>query len=316
MVNLFFSYSHKDESLRDELEKHLSILKRNGIIDTWHDRRIEAGSVLDASISNNLKNSQIILLLVSSDFLASDYCYDIEMKEAMRLHESKQAVVIPIILRPCEWQDSPFGSLLAAPTDGKPVTKFPSLDEAFLEVTKAIKKVAQTLTKGKQIIPSLSIKHEEKPELPRSSNLRITKTFSDHDKDRFLDEAFDYMANFFEGSLLELKKRNPDVDSRFKKVDAHTFTASVYRNGQLKSECMIYLGGSMFNSKSINYSRQISASRNSLNESLSITDNGYTLQLKPVGMQFTKSNSGETLTNEGASEYFWELFIEPLKRAY
>ncbi len=79
MISLFFSYSHRDESLRNELETHLSVLKRQGVIQTWHDRRITAGSEVDSSISENLENARIILLLVSSYFLASDYCYDIEM---------------------------------------------------------------------------------------------------------------------------------------------------------------------------------------------------------------------------------------------
>ena len=146
MTTLFFSYSHKDSDLRTELEKHLSILKRNGIIDSWHDRCIEAGQVIDHEISTHLRNANIILLLVSADFLASDYCYDVEMKEAMKLHEKKEVAVIPVILRPCYWHDTPFGKLLATPTDGKPVTGFASIDEAFLDVTLAIRKVAQSVS--------------------------------------------------------------------------------------------------------------------------------------------------------------------------
>jgi TIR domain len=139
MVNLFFSYSHKDEALRDELDKHLSILKRQGIINVWHDRRINAGAAIDTEISNNLKSAYIILLLISSDFLASKYCYDKEMQHAIKMHEKKEAVVIPVILRPCDWHSAPFGKLRAVPTDGKAVTKFASYDEAFLDITAAIK---------------------------------------------------------------------------------------------------------------------------------------------------------------------------------
>ena len=98
MISLFFSYSHRDESLRNELETHLSVLKRQGVIQTWHDRRITAGSEVDSSISENLENAQIILLLVSSYFLASDYCYDIEMSRAMEKHQEGSARVIPVLL--------------------------------------------------------------------------------------------------------------------------------------------------------------------------------------------------------------------------
>jgi hypothetical protein len=140
MTSLFFSYSHRDENLRNELEKHLTILKRNQVIDTWHDRRIHPGQVIDNQISIHLKSANVILLLVSSDFLASDYCYDIEMKEAMEMHETGLAIVIPVILRPCDWHGTPFGKLLAIPTDGKAVTQYSNVDEAFLNITQAVKK--------------------------------------------------------------------------------------------------------------------------------------------------------------------------------
>src|SRR5215207_2922804 len=100
MIKLFFSYSHRDEELRDELETHLSALKRQGVIETWHDCRISAGEEFDGEISRHLENSQIILLLVSSHFIASDYCYGLEMTRALELHRTREARVIPVILHP------------------------------------------------------------------------------------------------------------------------------------------------------------------------------------------------------------------------
>lgn len=144
-IKLFFSYSHKDEELRDELEKHLSMLKRQGVISTWHDRRIDAGSMLDKEIDDNLKDSNIILLLISVDFLASDYCYDVEMKEALKMHENKQAVVVPVILRSCDWTLAPFSKLMALPTDGKSITTWADKDSAFVNVAKGIKNIATKL---------------------------------------------------------------------------------------------------------------------------------------------------------------------------
>ena len=124
MVRVFFSYSHRDEDLRDELEIHLSALKRQGVIETWNDRRIGAGKDFEAEIDSNLESAQIILLLVSANFIASDYCYDIEMKRAMERHSNEEARVIPVILHPCLWERTPFGKLLATPPDGKPISKF------------------------------------------------------------------------------------------------------------------------------------------------------------------------------------------------
>src|SRR5712664_2045324 len=97
-VNVFYSYSHSDESFRIELEKHLSLMRRNGEIGRWHDRDISAGMDWKRSIDKHLDRADIVLLLVSADFLASDYCYEIEMKRAMKLHKEGKARVIPIIL--------------------------------------------------------------------------------------------------------------------------------------------------------------------------------------------------------------------------
>jgi len=140
MAKLFLSYSHKDEALRGELEVHLTMLQREGTITVWHDRKIDAGDVLDGAISAQLTSSDIILLLVSPDFLASSYCYDIELKQAMIRHEDGNARVIPVILRPCDWHYAPFSKLLAAPKDGKPITKWSNRDEAFLDVVRQIRR--------------------------------------------------------------------------------------------------------------------------------------------------------------------------------
>jgi hypothetical protein len=94
-----FSPTHKDEDLRDELEKHLSILKRQGVITAWYDRNITAGTEWAGEIDQHLNTASVILLLISADFLASDYCYAIELTRAMERHEDKEARVIPVILR-------------------------------------------------------------------------------------------------------------------------------------------------------------------------------------------------------------------------
>lgn len=146
--------------LRNELEKHLSPLKRQGLIEAWHDRRIVAGQEFNGEIDRHngeidrhFEEADIILLLVSSDFINSDYCYDIEMKRAVERHELGHAVVIPVILRPCHWHDLPFGKLLAATPDGKPVTQYPSLDDGFFQVVSSIKGALKTLAKSAGVEP-------------------------------------------------------------------------------------------------------------------------------------------------------------------
>ena len=320
MISVFFSYSHRDEALRDELEIHLSSLKRQGAIGTWHDRRIDAGHEVDSEISEHLEMADIILLLVSPYFIASDYCYDIEMNRAMERHKCGEALVIPIILHPCDWQAAPFGKLMAVPTDGKPVSKFPNQHDAFLEVTKAVRKAAEDM----RLRLSSRFSGETLPEagnrnatiVPdiRSSNLRIQKEFTDLEKDRFLGEAFEYIAKFFEGSLSELKARNPEVDTDFRRIDANHFAAVIYVNGIAADHCRIWIGGRDSFPSGIAYSVGDFGGDNSFNESLSVEDDGHSLFLRPLGMAFRMYDREEQMTHEGAAEYFWGMFIESLQR--
>jgi hypothetical protein len=144
-IEVFFSYSHKDEDLCVELVKHLSILKRQGVIQDWHDRKIGAGKEWEGEIDTHLNTAGVILLLISSDFLASDYCYDKEMNRALERHEAGEACVIPIILRPVDWEGAPFGKLQALPKDAKPVTSWPDQDQAFLNVAQGIRAAVKEL---------------------------------------------------------------------------------------------------------------------------------------------------------------------------
>jgi len=146
-IDLFYSYSHDDEKLRNKLEKHLSLLKRGGFIVEWHDRKILAGSNVNDQIDDNIKKAKIILLLVSASFLASDYCFGKEMTYALERHKKGEAKVIPIILRECDWKTAPFKDLLALPTDGKPVAsrKWKTQDEAFANIAAGIRKVVKEI---------------------------------------------------------------------------------------------------------------------------------------------------------------------------
>jgi TIR domain len=144
-VKLFYSYSHKDEALRDELDAHLKILQRQKVIAPWKDRDIEAGAEWNEEIKRELDEAQIILLLISKDFIASDFCWDKEMERAMQRHDAGEAAVIPIILRSCDWKGAPFGKLQGLPKDMKPVNDWADRDQAFTNVAQGIRKVAERL---------------------------------------------------------------------------------------------------------------------------------------------------------------------------
>src|SRR6266566_694585 len=145
-IKIFFCYAHEDESLLTRLKIHLTYLQRERLIDIWHDRDISAGSTWEQEISEHLNTAQIILLLVSPDFMASDYCYSVEMKRAMERHERREATVIPIILRPCHWQIAGLDKLQALPKDAIPVVSpvWHSSDEVFLDIEAGISQIIRS----------------------------------------------------------------------------------------------------------------------------------------------------------------------------
>jgi len=149
-IRLFYSYAHEDEALRERLETHLKLLKRQGVLQDWHDRDISAGSEWAQQISAQLETADIILLLISPDFIASDYCWDVELQRAMARHEAGEAVVIPVVLRETDWTGAPFGKLQALPRDAKPVTRWADPDAAFVDIARGIRKVIAELT-GKAV---------------------------------------------------------------------------------------------------------------------------------------------------------------------
>src|SRR6266581_7386186 len=144
-VEVFYSYAHEDEGLRNKLVEHLSTLRRQGFITEWHDRQIRAGTDWTQEIDTHLNTASIILLLISSSFIASDYCYGIELQRALERHHAREACVIPIILRPTDRSNTPFARLEALPTDGKPITTWRNRDQAFLDIAKGIRKVIEDL---------------------------------------------------------------------------------------------------------------------------------------------------------------------------
>jgi len=316
MINVFFSYSHRDEELRDELETHLFSLKRQGIIEVWHDRRISAGEDFGSEISQHLENSQIILLLISPYFIASDYCYNAEMTRALELHNSGDARILPVILHPCDWQNLPFGKLQALPKDGKPVSKYPNLHDAFLEITLGIRAAAKEFDNSTSASESFTTqtRHTDATSATtniRSSNLRVKKTFTQRDKDKFERDAYEYIEKYFENSLAELETRNSNIETEFRRIDANQFTASAYINGAEASSCVISFQGrgGFMRGIAFAYGRSIGGG---MNESLSVEYDGYTLYLQPLGMNI-RSERNAQLTLEGAAEAFWEMLMRNLQ---
>lgn len=142
---IFYSFSEKDEKYQKRLESHLSPLRMQGIVTDWHFRKIIPGMIEQLEIDTHLAQAQIILLLVSADFLASQYHYSHEMRHALERQSRKEALIIPILLRPCDWEGSPLSKLHILPTTRKPITRWKNLDEGFLDVVQGIKAAVKNL---------------------------------------------------------------------------------------------------------------------------------------------------------------------------
>lgn len=137
-VSVFLSYCHVDEDYKNKLNIHLAPLKKMNKIKEWNDRELIVGSQFNNIIKKHLEEDDIIVLLISADFINSEYCYDIEMQKAIERCKNGQCKIIPVIVRPCLWQITPLKDFLVLPQDGKPISTYENKDNAYLEIVSAI----------------------------------------------------------------------------------------------------------------------------------------------------------------------------------
>lgn len=138
---VFYSYSHKDAQLRERLATYLAPLRQQKKIAEWYDREIKPGADWDTEISEQLNSAHLILLLVTEDFLASDYCFGVEVERALVRLKAGEVRVVPVLLRPCLWQESRFSELQIIPRDAKAVSSWTSPQDAFVDVANEIRAV-------------------------------------------------------------------------------------------------------------------------------------------------------------------------------
>jgi GTPase SAR1 family protein/predicted MPP superfamily phosphohydrolase len=175
-IEVFISYSHRDEVLREELGKHLSALRRENVIGMWHDRLIGAGTEWAGEIDRHLETAGVILLLISPDFIASDYCYSLETQRALERHAAGEAVVIPIVLRPTDWLTLDIAKLQSLPRDNRAVdsSHWKNRDEAFVEVAKGIRQAVEQLLRPSLVAEAAANAAPQfLPQQPQRPPLRI-----------------------------------------------------------------------------------------------------------------------------------------------
>jgi hypothetical protein len=317
MATAFISYSHRDESFRQELEAHLSPLRRQGLISVWHDRRITPGDDLDDTISEHLEAADLILMLISSDFVASDYCYAREMARALERHQAGKARAISIICRPCHFDGLPFGRFLLLPTDAKAVSLWQDRDAAWVDVVRGIRMAltsgtARTEAPAASVAPTVSPSAASK-DRNKSAN-RLPRTYTDLDKHDFLEASFERIWAVMEASAAELEAENSRITVRRLRIDAQSFSIRIFLNGKEVAGGSVFHGGGHFGRDQICFSSDPSAPRNSMNEwfGVEVTDDG--LALKSGGMLHMLAHDREaTLSADESASRLWDHLIDRVK---
>jgi hypothetical protein len=145
---LFLSYATEDEQYREQFDQALAGVRRAGLLEMWTFREIPPGADLDHAITASIEQADIIALLVSPAFLASDYCWNVEMKRAIELHDAGKTSLVPIVVRSCVWDDAPFARLNALPKDARPIAEWPSRDEAWTSVVRGVRSLIEDSNRG------------------------------------------------------------------------------------------------------------------------------------------------------------------------
>jgi hypothetical protein len=326
MARAFISYTHADEGLKDQFLLHLAPLKREGLVEVFHDRMLRPGDHLDQSIQRELASSDLVVLLVSAAFLNSEYCYEEEMRRAFIRQRDGTAKVVTVILKPCQWMHVPVGdgqtlsSFLSVPRDGKPVTSWSDPDAAFDDAAAAIRRL---LVDGKQVTspaPAASRGPEENAAKTAAPPLKgravggtrlLPQRITDRDRDQFLRDALEVAAATFRERLEQLSSEDPRVDTDFERIDSRSFAARVYADGNNAGFCRIF-NGAQFMSHTLCLSFD-AHSTGSMNEWLSLDEAGGTIGFKAQNLSHSMRNRDEKLDHAAAAEHLWDMFLSHVK---
>ncbi|RSV29457.1 toll/interleukin-1 receptor domain-containing protein [Sphingomonas sp. ABOLH] len=323
MTTGFISYTHADTALKDQLVQHLAPLQREGLIDIWHDGMLRPGEHLDPAVQAALSASDLVILLVSAAFIASEYCYEQEMMRAFARQRDGTARVVSIILRPCQWKGVPVGDdqalseFVALPKDGKPVISWPDTDTAFDNAVGAIREMLKAgRASGPRNADATTFQPETGVATNRPANASalfgIAAKPTDLDRDRFLREGFQATASLFEEKLAELKASDSRIDTDFERIDSRSFAASAYLDGKRVGQVSIWHGGDMWrNALCLSYDTATST-RNSMNDWLPIEDTADGLAFSARSAMAHVRADGP-LDAAGAAAYFWDNFLAQVR---
>ncbi len=307
-MKVFISYSHNDETALGRLHTHLAVLRRDGRIDEWFDREILAGGKIDAEVADRLESSDLFLLLLSPDFLASDYCVKREMGRALERHHSGDATVVPIVVEPCDWASTSLRDLKALPRDGEPVSDWTNENNAYLDVVQELRRVLdakeapRAAEQGEATFRSLSAKSGVR-------RYRMKRDFDEIDRSDFREAAFGVIRNYFEHAIAEIDAIE-ELRGRFVLLSAASFTCTIVNRAREHGTAHITVHGRRENLGfgDISYSFTENAPPNTTNGIFTIEADEYELYLTSMMSGFGRHH--ERLAPEAAAEQIWEDFLQ------
>lgn len=305
-MKAFISYAHTDEKVLERLHKHLANLTRQGAISTWYDREILAGADINAEISEELKSCELFIALVSPDFIASEYCYEREMTTALERHEAGEVIVVPVIIEPCDWKETPLQKLKALPRNGKPVSEWTNQNTAFLDVTNELRRLLLESSQGGWQVANRA---EAMP--PQTDcRYRVRRKFDEIDLGDFRDQAFEEIQVYFRAAIAEFDQVE-GLRGRFFSRDDGSFGCTLVNQG-LDNTAHITVfkkaGDAAFGD--IYYSFSENASPNTANGGFSIASDDFDLFLS--GQMHWVSGGKDRFSARETAEFMWSQLLEQI----
>ena len=307
--NAFISYSHADEKALERLHKHMAMLQRDGSLTTWTDHAILPGEKVGGEIDKHLQASAIFIALVSPDYIASNYCYEKEFQQAQALFEAGKLRIVPVILEPCDWLNTPFREFLALPKDGQPISNWTNQNTAFLDVVNGLRRVLEVPMLG-------TLSNTDNTGIHTSSmgrRPRVKQDFDTIQKSDFADKAYKVIQNYFRASCDEINNIGDTLKAKFEAMSATAFTCTVVNRTKISGgEAHI----TVTNSKQrgyrgdISYSYERHAMGNSSNGSFNVAADDYNLFLTAGPMAMMGQNEETKLSPEQAAEDLWNKFVK------
>lgn len=239
-MKAFISYSHKDEAMLGKLHTHLSQLKREGQLSSWTDEEIPAGGSVDKAISRNLESAQIFIALLSPDYIASNYCYENEFKWALKAHENGELTIIPIILEPCDWLNTPFKAFKALPKDGKAISIWQNPNTAFLDVIQNVRKFLKGSIISELQTTPISSSAISKIDGPQR-NYRVKKDFDSIQKMEFIEKSFEEVSKVLVTYIEELLQVDEHIKCRVTKKESRVFESILVNRNKIGAEATLQL---------------------------------------------------------------------------